>query len=369
MLICFCTGILLFCTDFAYSFPVNITQHNDKDTAFSSDGPIVVYEDGKIFSCGVKPQGKTFKTFKYEVSKKDLFACFVDEIEQMFWFRLKDTIIAEKPAYGMPDKMLMVSDIEGNFKGLKMILMGAGVVDKDLNWTFGNGHLVLVGDLFDRWINVTECLWLMYKLEGEAERQGGKVHMILGNHEFMNLKGDYRYVKQKSFINADSLKLDYAKWYAQNTELGRWLRSKNTVEKIGGMLFVHGGISSNFPCTQYSLERLNEESRLRIDMEMTKEEKRSDLFVGRDSPIWFRGIADGKSEGSDVERILATYGAEKMIIGHTIFDSLTYLYDKNVVAIDLEHQLNTEKGFMNGLYFENGVFYVLDDKGGKKQLQ
>lgn len=85
---------------------------------------------------------------------------------------------------------------------------------------------MLVGDFFDRGLNITECLWLIYKLEKEAEKQGGKVHFILGNHEMMNLKSELRYVRDKYHENADTLKLDYKKWYANNTELGRWLRTK-----------------------------------------------------------------------------------------------------------------------------------------------
>ena len=34
------------------------------------------------------------------------------------------------------------------------------------------------------------------RLEGEAEQAGGAVHVLLGNHEVMNLVGDLRYVSR-----------------------------------------------------------------------------------------------------------------------------------------------------------------------------
>jgi hypothetical protein len=293
----------------------------------------------------------------------------VDETQQKFSFYLKDSIKVENSTFDLPEKMFIVSDIEGNFKGFQMILFGAGVINSDLNWTFGKGHLVFVGDLFDRSLNATECLWFVYKLEDEAEKQGGKVHFILGNHEVMNLKNDYRYVRQKSLINADSLKLDYSKWYTRNTELGRWIRSKNCIEKIGDIIFVHGGISKDFTSNNNNLDEINSNFRKSLDAELTKEEIRKDVYIGRDSPIWYRGIAEGKAEQSDIDNVLDAFGAKKMIIGHTIFDNIIYLYDKKVIAIDLEHKINTDKGFMNALWFEDNEFYVIDDKGIKNVLQ
>jgi hypothetical protein len=293
----------------------------------------------------------------------------VDETKQKFSFNLKDTIKTEKSSYDLPEKMFMASDIEGNFKGFQMILIGAGVINSDLNWTFGKGHFVFVGDLFDRSLNPTECLWFVYKLEDEAEKQGGKVHFILGNHEVMNLRNDYRYVRQKSLINADSLKLEYSKWYTLNTELGRWIRSKNCIEKIGDIIFVHGGISKDFPSKEFSLDEINSNFRKSLDADLTKEEARNDVYIGKNSPIWYRGIAEGKAEQSDVDYVLDAFGAKKMVIGHTIFDSITYLYDKKVIAIDLEHKINTDNGFMKTLLFENNEFYVIDDKGIKNVLR
>ena len=34
-----------------------------------------------------------------------------------------------------------------------------GIIDKNLNWKFGKGHLVVLGDIFDRGSMVTEVLW------------------------------------------------------------------------------------------------------------------------------------------------------------------------------------------------------------------
>jgi hypothetical protein len=118
-----------------------------------------------------------------------------------------------------------------------MILKREGIIDNNFNWTYGNGHLIISGDLFDRGFHITECMWLVYKLETEAEAQGGKVHLILGNHEIFNLTDDWRYVETKYFDNAQLMGKRMNELYDTNTELGRWLRSKNIIEKIGDYAF------------------------------------------------------------------------------------------------------------------------------------
>lgn len=354
-----------------YIFPGWSIKHGNTDednSTVSSDGPIIIYENNKVLRYQIFPQDTLFVTSKVEISKQDTITCYVDETRDIFKFQLKDSLKIEPTEYTLPNKMLVISDIEGNFKGFKSILLGNKIVDNKLNWTFGNNHLVLVGDFFDRGLNITECLWLIYKMEIEAEKQGGKVHFILGNHEMMNLKGQLKYVRDKYHENADTLKLDYDKWYNNNTELGKWLRTKNGVEKIGDYLFVHAGIRKDFP-GKFSLKEINENIRKSIDTNFEKVKQRDDIFIGNESPLWYRGLSKEDEVQKDVEKTLAKYNASKMIIGHTIFEDIQFLYNQKVIVIDLEHKENSSKGKMFALWFENNSFKITDQNGTKTALK
>lgn len=354
---------------------LKMPEDEDVDSSgFSSDGPVIVYQDSKVLNYSVIPNlnetdGNLFEISVGEISKDDTLTCIVDETVNQFDFKLKENIQIEKDTYELPEKMLIISDIEGNFRGFQMILEGAGVINENFEWTFGNGHLVLNGDFFDRGINVNECLWLIYKLESEAEMHGGKVHFILGNHEIMVLQNDLRYVRQKYFDNADSLGLDYSKWYSPETELGRWLRSKNAIENIGGYLFVHAGLSKDVPYGKYTLTQINDSIRYSIDIDFEREERRKNIFIGSKSPIWYRGIMEEEETQAEVDSTLEIFNANKMVLGHTVVDSIKYLYNKKVIGIDLHHQENSDKGFMYALFFENGEFYVINNSGNKSLLK
>ena len=64
------------------------------------------------------------------------------------------------------------------------------MIDADYNWIFGTNQLVIIGDVFDRGVDVLPIYWLIYKLEKEAEDAGGKVTFLIGNHETMVLGND-----------------------------------------------------------------------------------------------------------------------------------------------------------------------------------
>ncbi|MFZ5979405.1 MAG: metallophosphoesterase, partial [Candidatus Zixiibacteriota bacterium] len=94
-------------------------------------------------------------------------------------------------------RIFIISDIHGEYGDFEDILIKAGVADSSLHWAWGSGHLVVLGDIFDRGSRVTECLWLVYQLQQEAPANGGRVHFVLGNHELMVLRGDIRYVHER----------------------------------------------------------------------------------------------------------------------------------------------------------------------------
>jgi hypothetical protein len=342
-------------------------------SSFAADGPWLFYRGQKIVRKQIVPQGGRLAvhTDTLPTAGTPLLTCHITETSTSFTFPQHSFPATQPIYYPAPAKMLVVSDIEGNFNGLQQLLTGTGVIDPHARWQFGTGHLVFVGDMFDRGLQVTECLWLLYKLEHEAEQAGGKVHFLLGNHELMNLTGNYKYVRRKYRHNADSLHVAYGQWYSPTTELGRWLRSKNVMERIGSTLFVHGGISPQILAHHLSLVQLNQLTRQGIDVAdrnalqgVAKLVSQSEL-----SPDWYRGIALQEASTQHVEQVLHTYGVKTMVIGHTPSKQIHTLYQRRVIAIDILHQDNTAQGFMQALWWENGAFYVIDNRGIKQPLQ
>jgi len=77
------------------------------------------------------------------------------------------------------------------------ILQAAQVVDAQLRWVGGMTLLVSLGDLLDRAPQSLKAMDLLMRLQEEARSSGGYVHVLLGNHEVMNLTGDLRDVSDE----------------------------------------------------------------------------------------------------------------------------------------------------------------------------
>lgn len=184
--------------------------------------------------------------------------------------------------------VVAVGDVHGDFDDFVAILQKAQVIDAQHHWVGGRSTFVQVGDLLDRGPKPRQVLDLLMSLEPEAEKSGGRVVSLLGNHEVMNMMGDLRYVTADNYASfADSksedrrrsayhsyknwrssrqellaslppsLNLSEADWMARhppgfveqreafgpNGKYGKWLRRHSAVARVGRAIFVHGGIS------------------------------------------------------------------------------------------------------------------------------
>jgi hypothetical protein len=322
---------------------------------YKLDGPYVFYRNDEIVVKTIEVDGPQTYTYT-DPTSVELICRFPDEADS-FYVNLKEELIIEESSFTLPQKFLATSDIEGNLEAFIMLLSDADVINEDYEWIFGDGHLFFVGDMFDRGENVTECLWLLYKLEAEAEAQGGKIHFVIGNHDMMNLIFDFRYVGSKYILNAQLMGETLESVYADDTELGRWLRTKNIIEKVSPLIFVHGGISPAVAALNLSFDMMNYWGRYRMDDECTTYEGQT-INGGSDTGLyWYRGMAEEDLTQHEVGGILNTFDAGKVIIGHTVFNEITFLYNEAVVCIDLDHEDNFQAGFMEALYYENGDLY------------
>jgi hypothetical protein len=283
--------------------------------------------------------------------------------------------LAGSPSDGIPwewtgvDKIIAVGDLHGDYGNFVKILIGTKVVDEGLHWIAGRTHFVQTGDIVDRGPDAKGILDLLMRLEVEADRAGGMVHVLIGNHEELNITGlvfrfpDYMSLHQFISFLPDAYRQRQEKALAKaikdleargqgaqreeltnkfwsklrndrraqreylvnfNQKYGSWLLKHNAVIKINDIVFVHGGINEKY--SRWNIETLNE--RLRHELAaLAKAAENSEplnndpleIAFKPDSPLWLRDLAtvpepDLKEE---VDRTLDNLGAKAMIIAHT----------------------------------------------------
>lgn len=343
----------------------------------SADGPYILWQPDKSARIISVDKQKTIRDTIYRTVAPNLsFPVYSHKGDFLFDVKLHPVA---RPAWQLSQasKVFVTSDPHGNFECLSELLQANKVINTQYNWTFGKNQLVIIGDVFDRGKDVLPILWLIYKLEKEAQDAGGQVVFLLGNHEPLALTGDMRYAKDKYPALAKLLGIPYKELFAPSSELGRWLATRNTMQFIGRNLFVHAGLSAEMYNRNLTLPVVNPAMSEALYMNRAQRKAHSPLshfLYSDDGPIWYRGLVKGDKKyhplSSDtLNLILKRYKADRIIVGHTIFKDITPFYGGRVIAVNVDNKKNRKEGRGRGLLIEDRKISVTGDKGVmKKQL-
>jgi hypothetical protein len=282
--------------------------------------------------------------------------------------------IAGAPAAAAPpQRIIAVGDLHGDYSAWTDIARAAGLIDAKGHWAGGKTILVQLGDITDRGPDSLKIVRSLQQLQREAQRKGGKTIVVLGNHEAMNLIGDNRYTtpgEYAAFTNGQSAALRdrlyeanrarleaaartadpkatpeqvRASWMAEHPlgwvehmlawgpsgELGKWATANPAVAKIGGTLFVHGGLSAEY--AKLPIAEINK----RVASAMAAgDDSPAGILSDPLGPLWYRGLVQTDAEAQAVRAaakpplpaltpdqelaaVLAAYGADRLVIAHT----------------------------------------------------
>jgi diadenosine tetraphosphatase ApaH/serine/threonine PP2A family protein phosphatase len=284
-------------------------------------------------------------------------------------------------------RVVAVGDVHGAYDRLLEILKTAGVVDARGRWSGGDTHLVQLGDVLDRGPDSRKALDLLRRLEKEAARAGGAVHVLLGNHEVMRMIGDLRYVapgEYAAFVTPDSEEtrerllqsfepaarerlrketplglVEMSQAFAAEGEYGKWLRGLPAVVKIDGVLFLHGGISpavAELRCGEINV-RVRQE--ITGGIAETRKAPLESLAGREDGPLWYRGLAQQPEDfAPEVLAILQKQDARAIVVAHTVTPEsrIVVRFGGRVIEIDTG---------MQPAYVPSGRASALELKDGK----
>lgn len=236
------------------------------------------------------------------------------------------------------NKIAAISDIHGQYDLCIDLFKANGIIDETLQWTFGDGHLVVVGDIFDRGPKVTELLWFFVHLEEQAKAAGGKVHILLGNHEILIMHGEMGYLNPKYRYTCGALKKRYNELFNKDTFLGKWLASKFITVTINDILFVHGGISRKFISQDISIKDLDKKYKSKLvkyDQDRILSDTTLTALYMEDGPLWYRGYADTQTfTEEEANYILNSIDRKHIVVGHTSSPHVISLFNNKVLLID-----------------------------------
>lgn len=298
-------------------------------------------------------------------------------------------------------RIVAIGDLEGDFEKFTSMLRTAGLLDERNRWSGGQTHLVQLGDIPDRGPNSRMIMDLLMQLEPQAQRAGGRVHALIGNHEAMNVYGDLRYVhpgEYAAFATSRSARVrdryyqQYmralrrnppagglpafdaayrAQWDAEHPlgwvehreawgpsgRYGRWITRHNAVIRINDTLFLHGGLGPSFAAAPRPAMNAAVSSELN--------ERPSPIYPGiledQEGPLWYRGLSqnDEAAETANLENVLRSQGVARVIVGHTkVTSTVLPRFNGRVLVADIA----VPRGHQDPhafLIFENGAWTTI----------
>ena len=358
--------VILFCQC------VTIARDKEQPVPSFYDGPYIIYdkEDRAVvlnFDAELNIYAQNF----HDRSSIGLVNVSSQEGGYEFSLMLHETIIP--PArYDMPERMLVISDPHGDIVPFVTVLQGVGVIDNQFNWAFEDGHLIILGDVCDRGDDVTAIYWLIYKLEEQALKAGGRVHFLIGNHEVMTNQDNLRYVTPKylSIVQKAGVKLSEL-WNGQ-TELGRWISSCNQMEIIGDILFVHAGVSPQVAVANLSIEQINDTVRkyMLLPSDAVVHSPMAKLIMGADGTLWYRGLINTNENMNEavLNDILNSIGVKKIIVGHTMIKEVSAFFDGRVIDVNVNNKKNMKRGTSRGVFITPHDIWPVDGTGRRLEF-
>jgi hypothetical protein len=267
--------------------------------------------------------------------------------------------VDDQARFSNVEKVIALSDVHGQYDILIQLLKSHQVIDQEHKWVFGAGHLMVIGDNFDRGDKVLDILWFLFNLQKEAERHGGKVHVLLGNHEMMVLQGDLRYLNRKYLYTSAAFKTPYHRFFRKGSVLGDWLAHHKVLTSINNKLFVHAGVSLTVLDLGYTMEELNDLFREKIirqpEESILKQDDLSLLYLDN-GPLWYRGYFDSTFAHSNlIDTILQRWDQQAVVVGHTSLNAISQVNNDKIVGIDCSIKLGYGGQV---LILENGEFFI-----------
>ncbi|KAL0042325.1 hypothetical protein WJX77_009183 [Trebouxia sp. C0004] len=252
------------------------------------------------------------------------------------------------------DTVCAIGDLHGDLEQGYTALRLAGVVDVQGSWSGGKATLVQTGDLLDRGPNSLDLVELFERLKVEASKAGGNIHTLLGNHEAMNLLGDFRYVSPTELQALGYVQEPHPRTFQGAAEAGlaAWRRRMRKGSIIGitlrrrpaavilgqgqcKTLFIHAGLplqlllnlvkSLDKPEPDAILAKLNEVVSGAVHAcsagHCTKDQM--NMLSDASSPLWYRGYVQQYEAEicPEVQQVVQALQVQRIVSGHNIMQN------------------------------------------------
>jgi len=229
-------------------------------------------------------------------------------------------------------RIIIIGDVHGDIKRFKNILIDAKVINNNFEWIAEPPKTVILqlGDQVDsknRMPNIDnwevlkdyEMIYFTDKLNLIARAKGGYCISLIGNHELMNVIGDFTYVSQNSSSD------ERTNLFKAKGSLALTLAKRPIVCKIGDLLFCH----AKFDIEHLNLLKKHNKPLFYINdlwknyletatIDVSDKEIFDTIILGSSGILWNRSENNREQTSNLFKELGITY----MFLGHTCYERI-----------------------------------------------
>ena len=148
------------------------------------------------------------------------------------------------------NRILVLGDLHADYKKTVDLFTYFDIIDYNNKWTGGNTIIVQLGDQMDGYgrggyedaAGEIDILNFFDNLHQQAKIEGGGVYSLIGNHELMNVMGNFSYASKNDIKESGGIEQRRIMYSPGGIMAKRLSCTRNTILKINDIIFVHGGI-------------------------------------------------------------------------------------------------------------------------------
>ena len=247
-------------------------------------------------------------------------------------------------------KVIAIGDLHGDWNATINTLIHAKVIKQTkkgkFSWSGGNNIVVQLGDQVDGKtrsdINFNEgnelnIINFLDFLDKKASKKGGRVLSILGNHEIMNVQGDFNYSSDENIKSFGGTSKRHEAFKPVGWLAKRLANNRFSIVIVNDVLFVHGGISNKTLMKFDSISEINHLAKnyLLGNLDINHNDKLQYLIDDPLSIYWYRGLSGETIDVLLVKRILDKYKVKKICVGNTQQENLNSVASGTVWRVDV----------------------------------
>jgi len=226
--------------------------------------------------------------------------------------------------------IIVIGDIHGDIERLKKLLIKEKIINNNLEWIAHNTLVIQLGDQLDslnRIINIKE--WEILKdidvvnftnlLSKIAVLKNSLFISLNGNHELMNILGNFSYVSKKS-LNHDRINL-----FKKNGMYRDILANRPLIVKINDLLFCHAGIKKHhldildkYNKNIFYINEIWKKYLLLDNLDNIDTHIFNTIINDNDGIMWTRNIYNDNENKYVLNKLNSTY----MFVGHNTVDNI-----------------------------------------------